>query len=391
MMNRMKLAAAASIGLLLIHQRPAQAVVKAFDSAGDPAYAAAPVGEVAAWRGLNPTVDENPEGDDNGGFGFQPWDFAGGYYPQTYAPQAYGNVNHFIDGVDFPASTFNELGGPAFGIASAYFPANGPTTFATRPFAAPLAVGDTFSVDIDTPKVFDDLDLYLYPFVAILLIDANDEVTFDLSAGDSPNFQAQSGGPFNWSYKTSSTGAGTGTGLSPYATSDGSSFTYKLTGAATATFTFDGQSFDIALAKGAPAAVKFFIYDNAPGDGGNPLDEGANPTGEREFFFDNLKIESASTAIPGDFNNSGGVGAADFALWKTKFGETTGGGADGDGDGDSDGADFLIWQKNFGAGTGGGLGATPTPEPGAALLAIMGLLALWRRQSRVAAPVAEPG
>src|SRR3954467_15282069 len=81
----------------------------AADDAANIAYAAETGG---AWKGLNPTSTENPPGTDNGGYGFQAWDFAGGFHDSALSP--YGNLNHFIDGVDFTHSTFNNLGAPAF-------------------------------------------------------------------------------------------------------------------------------------------------------------------------------------------------------------------------------------------------------------------------------------
>src|SRR5262245_65227460 len=91
--------------------RSAWGTAIASDSASDSAYAADLGG---AWKGLNSSPDENPAGTDNGGFGFGAWDFAGGYHARQYSP--YDRLNHFIDGVDFAGSSFNNLGSPAFGL-----------------------------------------------------------------------------------------------------------------------------------------------------------------------------------------------------------------------------------------------------------------------------------
>lgn len=48
--------------------------------------------------------------------------------------------------------------------------------------------------------------------------------------------------------------------------------------------------------------------------------------------------------VPGDFNSSGGVDAADLGIWFSSFGQNSG--ADADRDGDTDGSDFLAWQRN---------------------------------------------
>ena len=71
-------------------------------------------------------------------------------------------------------------------------------------------------------------------------------------------------------------------------------------------------------------------------------------------------------ALNADFDNSGGVRAADLALWRSNFAATAVG--DADNDNDTDGADFLIWQREFGSGTGP---AHPIPEPAALALAVL--------------------
>src|SRR5215475_10533859 len=81
--------------LLLVSSAPVGATVVAFDRAQDSVYAGETGG---AWTGLNPTSGENPvnpPAPDNGGTGFQTWNFAGGYQDPTFSP--YGHLNHFID------------------------------------------------------------------------------------------------------------------------------------------------------------------------------------------------------------------------------------------------------------------------------------------------------
>src|SRR5262245_34679819 len=84
--------------------QPVWAIPVASDNANNAAYALESGG---AWKGVAPTINENPPGADNGGFGFLPWNFEGGFHDPTASP--YGNLNHFIDGVDFAASTFKNL------------------------------------------------------------------------------------------------------------------------------------------------------------------------------------------------------------------------------------------------------------------------------------------
>jgi len=72
-----------------------------------------------------------------------------------------------------------------------------------------------------------------------------------------------------------------------------------------------------------------------------------NPTG---WKAGNLDAQNLGTPTPAaaDFNNTGGVNAADLAVWKTAFGTTANADADADDDNDSDGADFLRWQRQLG-------------------------------------------
>ena len=83
-----------------------------------------------------------------------------------------------------------------------------------------------------------------------------------------------------------------------------------------------------------------------------------------------------SQDIPGDFNGSGFVDAADLGRWKAGFGRAVGAtlqSGDADEDGDVDGNDFLVWQRNLGAGSPA-LVAT-IPEPTGFVLLAMGLTA----------------
>src|ERR1044071_8080170 len=80
----------------------------AADNAGNSAYAAETGG---AWKGeyvgIPADPEQNPPGTDNGGTGFLPWIFNGGYHIAASSP--YGRTNHYIDGVDFAHSIYNDL------------------------------------------------------------------------------------------------------------------------------------------------------------------------------------------------------------------------------------------------------------------------------------------
>jgi hypothetical protein len=105
-------------------------------------------------------------------------------------------------------------------------------------------------------------------------------------------------------------------------------------------------------------------------------------------FLEQLPI---AKLIPGDFNLSGAVDAADYVLWRKKNG---GGALPNDGGitpGVTNAADYTYWRSRYGAtftpaiNTGGGLFNSPTiPEPTTRLLANLALLAAFtsRRRAR---------
>jgi hypothetical protein len=267
-------------------------------------------------------------------------------------------LNHFIDGVDFPTTPFNNLGAPAFGLGNE-MPAVFDTTVANRPFAEPLAVGDVFSAEIDTPAEYDDYTGMGFPFAIIGFRDAAGEETFNIEAGSSVPF-----GDFNWRYDDAThtnadfgVDAG-GSSIAPTATSDGSTFSLEVLSDTTGRFTFDGVSLDITFQMGVPKSVFFTLFDNNA-----EADAMGNPTGEHAFYFDNLRIERPAAGNPGDYNGNGTVDAADYVVWRD-------GGPlmnEGASSGMVDVEDYNFWRARFGATSGSGSVAA-VPEPGSALL-----------------------
>jgi hypothetical protein len=282
-----------------------EAAVLAVDDASDPAYAPLAAG---AWMGLNSGDGENPPGKDNGGTGFQAWDFSGGFHDPSAS--AYERLNHFIDGVDFTPSQFNDLGAPAFALANADLPGLDATTNATRPFSVPMKAGDTFSVDFDSPAVYEARTASDFPFAIISFLDASGDTTFLIEAGSSLGF-----GDFNWRYDDASHD-GFDTGISPTTTSDGARLSVTLTNESAGELRINGQEFNIELMADAPAAVKFTLFANTSGDGMG------NPSGEREFFFNNLMIsDDDQPTLPGDYNGNDRVEQADLDLVLLNWGE----------------------------------------------------------------------
>ena len=77
---------------------------------------------------------------------------------------------------------------------------------------------------------------------------------------------------------------------------------------------------------------------------------------------------SQSPLLPGDYNLSGVVDAADYTVWRNTLGQTgliPYSGADGDGDGQVDTDDYQVWKANFGntsAGPGSAAIAATVPS-----------------------------
>jgi cytochrome c peroxidase len=93
--------------------------------------------------------------------------------------------------------------------------------------------------------------------------------------------------------------------------------------------------------------------------------------------------------LTGDYNGDGTVDQDDYTVWASSYasGDLV---ADGDGDGFVNLADYTIWRDNLGQSwmslTAPSALATSVPEPGAALLAVVGVAALTPRRRRRHAP-----
>jgi hypothetical protein len=85
--------------------------------------------------------------------------------------------------------------------------------------------------------------------------------------------------------------------------------------------------------------------------------------------------------LPGDYNNDGSVGAADYTVWRNTLGSTLplsqyGTGADGDGDGWISAADYPVWKEHYGdTASGAGTLLNLVPEP--SNLTALALVLMW--------------
>jgi hypothetical protein len=100
-----------------------------------------------------------------------------------------------------------------------------------------------------------------------------------------------------------------------------------------------GDSAAMAGMNGVP------LYDQR----GMPFSRIANGDDIPEARIDIGALEWQPNPLPGDYNYSGVVDAADFVLWRKSLEPNGDLRADGDGDGDIDQDDYAVWRANFGA------------------------------------------
>ena len=272
----------------------AEGQVLAMDSAADPAYA-------DGWQGIKGAVPAET-GNDNGGTGFLEWNFDDTYWEADSSPYP---TPHFID----KGSSFNDLGESAFAITNGNVAFNRFTTTVARPFAAPLKAGDTLSIELDNPvmRPLEEGDEVGY----VLELQTKAKVE-RFGIYTTLNFNKN-----NWTI-TDSRGDETSTGFSDEAGSKGFTLALKLTGEEAYQMTITPKSdgaplnFEGQLAKAGTGGIErleILMYGNGSGDGDDAT------TGEREFYFDNLRIESSGGTggiqKPGDCNADGELDISD--------------------------------------------------------------------------------
>ena len=118
----------------------------------------------------------------------------------------------------------------------------------------------------------------------------------------------------------------------------------------------------------------------------DPNFSGLNGAGQLAFNFSisgasGIAIWSDPSApVLGDYNHNGVVDAADYTVWRNSLGQAGANlVADGNGNNQIDSDDYTVWKSNFGEPGGSGAGASAgaaVPEPTAAVLIILGILAV---------------
>ena len=97
-------------------------------------------------------------------------------------------------------------------------------------------------------------------------------------------------------------------------------------------------------------------------------------------------LSNAVAHLPGDYNGSGVVDAADYPVWRNSV-TTQNLAADGDRNGVVDGADYDLWKEFYGvsldvAGGGGSLASVPEPDIAVLGVALFAAFACRHRRSR---------
>ncbi|MEM9185305.1 MAG: CARDB domain-containing protein [Planctomycetota bacterium] len=106
-------------------------------------------------------------------------------------------------------------------------------------------------------------------------------------------------------------------------------------------------------------------------------------------IVDAVAPAAVAVFLPGDYNLSGAVEAADYTIWRNNLGMTgaTPADGDGDGDGDVDANDYLVWRGHFGEDFGSFLAGLAPP---ALVSSVQGSSAQAESVPATSAPAAGP-
>jgi hypothetical protein len=148
-----------------------------------------------------------------------------------------------------------------------------------------------------------------------------------------------------------------------------------VTGEVTATF--DEQEFIFTLEYDL---VGTFYVGHREGISGSPSTSGRFPL-HNPAIYD--LFEEDAPVLAGDYNDDGTVNAADYTVWRDRFGATTALPNETVTPGMVTQEDYDAWKSNFGAmGSGAALGAGAVPEPGSVVLGLIGVLLAAIRMRR---------
>ena len=268
---------------------------------------------------------------------------------------------------------------------------------------AALTPGDTFSVNIDNPLLSPEVLWYPAGFLMRLNTGGGPAVPNHPTTSATERFGvfASTGtyggqGLFGDNWAVADAGGNTDTGVNVSTTASGAELRFTLVTNETyamelkrlsdGSLLFSHSGSLSATGAGPIDTIEIALFGNGSGNG--LTGASMRRTGEREFYFNNLRIESTTAGLlPGDYNRNGIVDAADYVVWRDTLGQSVpnGSGADGDGSSKIDGPDYGVWRAHFGtSGSGSASAVNAAPEPSSLVeicLAFLPLEFLRRRSS----------
>ena len=370
----------------------------AADNASNPAYA-------DGWQGTttNNTTGVQETTGDNGGFGFEPWNFDTDW---LFNPDPIDGIQDVNPGT----STFNQIGTAwRMGLPEPTGdPLTGGLPRAGRGFA-PLQTGQTFSLVFDNPTERTFFKGYFIRFNSRHGAGGGGNISYEYPGYSHAASAADLNGD-GYNVPLSGVDPSPKIGLNRFeyandgkwsvASEDGSNDSHEID-----LFDFDtalaGARLDLTIigpdqyqltidpfgpapthvetgtlmTPGAPLDwIEFTFFNQTPSD----------PLLETDLYIRGMKI-SGPTGPTGDFGGALDVSGDDFLAWQRGFGKTTGarlGEGDGNGDGAVNTADFTTWKAQFGAPPAAPV-ASGVPEPGTAALIVCAAGVAWASISRV--------
>jgi hypothetical protein len=300
---------------------------------------------VASDDASQPAYSNGWQAGDNGGTGFGAWTFAysgNNTNGLLYSPQ-------FIDTA--PPLPANTLGAPSFALTTNQTD----TSEVRRTFVVPLAIGQTFSADLNGSALNPSAPAYTIGNTFELL-GTNGIERFGLLTNNEYH-----GG--RWTV--------TGDVDTGIAAGNGFHIDFTLVTA---------NAYDLVLSP-VGGGVPYLTQTGAPlaGTAGVAINRlrvsnygtGSSSDGSKELFFDNLVI-SEPDGIPGDYNEDNTVDAADYVVWRKQHLDT---------------AAYALWRTHFGETASSNEAATlkplfAVPEPSGHWIAFLVIIGAWCRLHR---------
>jgi hypothetical protein len=358
----------------------------AFDSASDAAYS-------DGWQA-----------GDNGGFGFQPWNFDN---DTLFPVEGIRDVNS--------SSPFNQVG-TAWRLGLNYLSEGKDIVRVGRGLPAPLQVGQTLSIVMDPPS-----DTAFFDIETFRLNTGGGNICYGgegCTPGTAP-LTRFAWSFFNWTdfnewgrWTASSIGP---TSLFNVDKSPGEHPDFPAGAAGTdmgvqLDFTLTGdETYSLTVTPLDNPAAAFSGSGGLENAGTGPIDwiefmhygAESNDSFPTDWYIKSMQITGGPAGDNADFDDDGDVDGQDLLSWQRGVGQANPTLADGDADDDNDvdGADLTVWKEQFGpaagaaavsaatsCGCGGGSAAlSAVPEPtsaGVAATAVAGLaaMALGRRR-----------